>query len=222
MKEWEQEFQDMGIEDIIKDLVDKELGSFDRLQKAFQESDMSRKSGLDYLKPEDYHELISIFFRTYVEINIDKTRPFSERLIIHTHLPKEASEKFEEGLKLYAQELKKQINTSFEEQVSYDIYTKQEAYTILKDKWENFIKRYEAEKKANDSLDKDDSLLKKIDEMREDMEQLAKDMKNFSPEENLEDPHLEDPPLEDPHLEDPHIAISHPVNVARNIWSKAL
>ena len=37
MKEWEQEFQDIEIEDIIKDLVDKELGSFDRLQKAFQQ-----------------------------------------------------------------------------------------------------------------------------------------------------------------------------------------
>ena len=123
MKEWEQEFQDIGIEDIIKDLVDKELGPFDHLQKAFHESDMSRKSRFDYLKPEDYHELIDIFFLTSIAIEIDKTRPPSERLIIHTRLPKETSEKFEEGLKIYAQELKKQMNTSFEQQVSYNILT---------------------------------------------------------------------------------------------------
>ena len=207
MKEWEQEFQDIGIEDIIKDLVDKELGSFDRLQKAFQESDMSRKFGLDYLKPEDYHELISIFFRTYAVIDIDKTRPPSERLIIHTRLPKEASEKFKEGLKLYDQELKKQINTSFKEQVSHGIYTKQEVYTILKDKWENFINRYEQEKKSNDSFDKDDSLLREMDEIREDMEQLAEDTKDLSSEENQLDLNLEAPGNTKP----------IPINVARNI-----
>ena len=168
---------------------------------------MSRKSGLDYLKPEDYHELISFFFQIYIDIEIDKTRPFSERLIIHTRLPKEASEKFEEGLKIYAQERKKQINTSFKKQVSHGIYTKQETYAILKDKWKNFIKRYEQEKKTNDNFDKTDSPSERMDEMRKAMEQLAKDMKNFSPEENLEDPPLEDP----------HTAISHPVNVARNM-----
>ena len=193
VEEWEREFQDLGIGEIIEDLVDTEARDFDRLRKAFQESDMSRKSRFNYLKPEDYNTLSKFFFREYIEIDTDKSRPLSERLRIHINLPEKASRQLKEGLKLYAQDWKNQINSSLFNQMRRDIYTRQEAHSLLKDKWKNFTDKYEQEKKSNDSFDKDDSLSKEMDEIREDMEQLAEDMTNLSPEENQLDLDLGSP-----------------------------
>ena len=183
MKKWEKEFQDSGIKEIIKDLVDKEMASLDRLQKSFQASDMAQKSGFDYLKPEDYHKLGELFFSEYIEIDIDETRPLSERLIIHTSLPEEASEQLKEGLKLYAQDMKRQINTSLSEKIDYGIYTHKEAYPSLKNKWEDFFKKYEEEKKSNGSFDKLHNISEKMKDMREEMKHLAEKMKSPSVEE---------------------------------------
>lgn len=183
MKEWEKEFQDSGVEDLIKDWVDKEMASLDHLQKAFLASDMSRKPGFDYLKPEDYSKLADLFFGNYIEIDIDETRPLSKRLIIHTNLPEGASHQLREGLKLYAQDMKRQINASLSEKIDYGIYTHKEAYPILKNKWENFIKRYEEEKKSNDNFGKLYDISGQMIDKRKEMKHLAEQMKSPSVEE---------------------------------------
>ena len=61
IEKWEQEFQELGIEDIIKNWIDKEADSFDHFQKDFEESAISRESGFDYLKSKDYVKLAILF-----------------------------------------------------------------------------------------------------------------------------------------------------------------
>ena len=180
IKKWQKEYQDLGLREIMKNWVDEEMGSFKDLQKAFEERDISRESGFDYLKPEDYSKLGEILFYGYIETDIDENRPLSNRLTIHINLPEEASQQLKEGVESYAQDLKKKANSSFYNQTYYGIYTPQEAYTVLQSRWESVKKKYAQEKKSKGSFNVLNRISKQMDEMRTQIEQLAEEIKNPS------------------------------------------
>ena len=117
---------------------------------------------------------------------MDESKPPSDRLSIVIKWPEETSRQFREGLESYVQDLRKKIKFSFSEQINHDIYSVQEIYTILKEKWKAFTEKYEGEKKTNSGFDRLEDIAGKMDMMREDMKKLTKVMEGFSDKKDFE------------------------------------
>ena len=183
MKEWEDEFHALGINEILEKWIDREMEPSVRLQKVFQKSGLSRKPGFDYLESEDYENLSHTFFDDYIQLDVDRSKPLSDRLSIVIDWPKESSRQLEEGLKSYAQAVKREMNSSLKEQIYQGVYTSKEAYAVLKEKWKAFTEKHEKEKKINSDFDRLEDMAEGMKEMREIMDTLTKEMEGFSEEE---------------------------------------
>lgn len=179
MEKWEDEFQTQGMEEVINQWVDMGIKPALQLQKAFQESGLFHEPGFGYLKPGDYESLNHIFFDRYTQLKIDESKPPSDRLSIEITWSEGDTQTFKEGIKLYTQNLKEQIDSSFVKQIRYGIYTPQEAYALLQEKWETFTKKYKEEKKENTDFDRLKKIKKGRKAMRKSMRQLKRAITNF-------------------------------------------
>lgn len=170
MKEYVDEFRELEIRELIEEWADRNMASRNRLQRIFQKRSDQLKSEPDHLEPTDYEYLSRTFFSKYVQKSIDRRRPVFDRLSIQIDVPEGTSEQLTEGINSFAQDLKNDINSSFVQQIRHNVYDSQEAEAVLREKWRDFIRRYEDRKKINEYFP--DHMEEDINDMREAMKQL--------------------------------------------------
>ena len=145
------------IENELKEIIESEFSKNDKFIKALQEKLEKGPLTLDYSKWKkwDYSNYTWRFFDEYIEFQSDKSKPFNERLSYKIELPKNVSGVFKAGIEQYAKNKKKKIEESFSSGLYQDFYKIEEAKKIIVEKWDEFYKKYQSNKKDKPNFMKD-------------------------------------------------------------------
>lgn len=180
---WENDPFIKKIQEKLEPWIDRTMKSMVRLQSSLQPYGDKLQSYRNHLTAKDYEKLSYTFFDLFVQVNIDRSQPISDRLSIQVEIPKNASPELKEGIKSYSQDKEKEINDALSKQIEHDMYSPQEASMIfrkklrdLKGRLRGFLERYEKEEISLRSEDLDT-----LEEMEKDLVKLQNNQWSTDP-----------------------------------------
>ena len=120
--------------------------------------------------PEDYNfdEYARRFFDQYIVLEVDKSKPWDQRLQYTLLLPEGVDTTFKEGIEEYAIAKKRKQESQFHKSISEQFYTFDEQKDLLRQKWDEFYLQYLARKEAGPDFMREEA--GNIEDLREKIE----------------------------------------------------
>lgn len=141
-----------SLEPLIREIFENQLKNNQDFISAIEEKIKNGENfKQDFSQWEDweYENLTWKYLDKYINLKIDRSKPFDERLSYELDIPDKANEEFVKGINDYVKSKKKLIEQDFTTAIYEDYYTLDEAKSILKTKFETFNTKYLKQKESN-------------------------------------------------------------------------